>query len=227
MNFAKVKEKIFDLFFPKFCFGCKKEGSYLCQDCLATLEIFTSHQKFKNKNLNDLYFPINYENFLAKRLIKNFKYPPLIRELKKELSLIIVSHFLLLDKKPDFSNFVLVPIPLTKKKLKWRGFNQAEEIAKELAEFFRLPLISDCLIKVKETKDQTELSEDERKENVKGIFFVKNKEKIAGRNVLLVDDVFTTGATIEEAARVLREAGAKKVIGIVIAKASPGQDKLT
>jgi ComF family protein len=151
----------------------------------------------------------------------------LIKELKKELAFLIISHFLLLDKKPDFSNFVLVPVPLSKKKLKWRGFNQAEEIAKELANFLKIPLISDCLIKTKETKDQVELSEKERKENVKGAFYIKNKEKIAGKNVLLVDDVFTTGATMEEAAKVLKEAGSEKIVGVVVAKASPGQDKLT
>jgi ComF family protein len=223
----KFKEFILDLIFPKFCLGCKREGTFLCEDCFSILEISTSHQKFRGKNLADLYFPVNYENFLVKKLIQNFKYPPLIKELKKELSLIIFSHLLLLDKKPDFSDFVLVPIPLSKKKLKWRGFNQAEEIAKELSNFLKIPLISDCLIKIKETKDQVELSEKERKESVKGVFFVKNEEKILGKNVLLVDDVFTTGATMEEAARVLREAGVKKIVGIVIAKASPGQDKLT
>jgi competence protein ComFC len=223
----KFKEFILDLIFPKFCLGCKKEGTFLCEDCFSILEISTTHQKFKGKNLADLYFPVDYENFLVKRLIQNFKYPPLIKELKKELAFLIISHFLLLDKKPDFSDFILVPIPLSKKKLKWRGFNQAEEIAKELAEFLKIPLISDCLIKTKETKDQVELSEKERKENVKGVFFIKNKEKITGKNILLIDDVFTTGATMEEAARVLKEAGAEKIVGIVIARASSGQDKLT
>jgi ComF family protein len=222
----KIKEFILDLIFPKFCLGCKREGAFLCEDCFSTLEISTTHRKFNGKNLTDLYFPVNYENFLVKKLIQNFKYPPLIKELKKELAFLIISHFLLLDKKPDFSDFILVPIPLNKKKLKRRGFNQAEEIAKELAIFLKIPLISDCLIKTKETKDQVELSEKERKENVKGAFFIKNKEKIAGKNVLLIDDVFTTGATIEEAARVLKEAEAKKIVGIVVAKASPGQDKI-
>jgi ComF family protein len=222
----KGKEFLLDLIFPKFCLGCKKEGSFLCEDCFSTLEISASHQKFRGKNLADLYFPVNYENFLVKKLIQNFKYPPLIKELKKELALIIFSHLLLLDKKPDFSDFVLVPIPLSKKKLRWRGYNQAEEIAKELANFLKIPLISDCLVKIKETKDQVELSEKERRENVRGAFFVKNREKIVGRNILLVDDVFTTGATMEEAARVLKEAGAKKIVGIVVAKASPGQDKI-
>jgi ComF family protein len=223
----KIKEFILDLIFPKFCLGCKKEGSFLCEDCFSILDISTNHQRFKGKNLTDLYFPVNYENFLVKKLIQNFKYPPLIKELKKELALIIISHLLLLDKKPYFSDFILVPIPLSKKKLRWRGFNQAEEIARELANFLKIPLISDCLVKLKETKDQVELSEKERRENVKGVFFVKNKEEIFGRNILLVDDVFTTGATMEEAARVLKEAGAEKIVGIVIAKASPGQDKLT
>jgi ComF family protein len=223
----KIKEFILDLIFPKFCLGCKKEGSFLCEDCFSILDISTNHQRFKGKNLTDLYFPVNYENFLVKKLIQNFKYPPLIKELKKELALIIISHLLLLDKKPDFSDFILVPIPLSKKKMRWRGYNQAEEIARELANFLKIPLISDCLVKLKETKDQVELSEKERRENVKGVFFVKNKEEIVGRNILLVDDVFTTGATMEEAARVLKEAGAEKIVGIVIAKASPGQDKLT
>ena len=222
----KIKEFILDLVFPKFCLGCKKEGVFLCQDCFSILEVLTTHQKFKGKNLNDLYFPVNYENFLVKKLIQNFKYPPLIKELKKDLALLIISHFLLLDKKPNFFDFVLVPIPLSKRKLKWRGFNQAEEITKELSKFLKIPLISDCLIKIKETKDQVELSEEERKENVKNAFLVKNKEKISGKNILLVDDVFTTGATMEEAARVLKESGAKKIIGVVVAKASPGQDKL-
>jgi ComF family protein len=222
----KNKEFFLDLIFPKFCLGCKKEGIFLCQDCFSVLEISTTHQKFRGKYLDDLYFPLDYGNFLSKKLIQNFKYPPLIRELKRELALAIISHFLLLDKKPVFSDFVLIPIPLAKKKLKWRGFNQAEEIGKELAEFLKIPLISDCLVKIKENKAQVELSEKERKENVRGVFFVKNKEKIVGKKILLVDDVFTTGATMEEAARVLKEAGAKKIVGIVVAKASPGQDKI-
>lgn len=223
----KIKELLLNLIFPKFCLGCNKEGVFLCQDCFSTLEVSTTHQQLKLKYLDDLYFPVNYENFLVKKLIQVFKYPPLIRELKKELSLLIISHFLLLDKMPNFSNFVIVPVPLSKKKLKWRGFNQAEEIAKELSRFLKIPLSSDCVIKIKETKDQAELPEKERRENVKNAFFVKDREKIARKNILLVDDVFTTGSTMEEISRILKEVSAKKIIGVVIAKALPPQDKLT
>lgn len=225
MNFAKFKNLILNLFFPKFCFNCTREGDFLCQDCLFTLSISDVHKIFRGKNLEDLYFAIDYENFLVKKLIKNFKYPPLIKDLAKDLASIIITHFLLIDGRPNFSDFLILPVPLSKRKLRWRGFNQSEEIAKEISKFFKIPLISDCLIKIKETKDQVNLSEKERKENLKGVFSIQNKEKILGKRILLIDDVFTTGTTMEECAKVLKKAGTKEVIGIAIARAKPGTDK--
>lgn len=227
MNFARMKNFLLDLFFPKFCLGCNKEGNFLCPDCSSLLEISDSHKNFHDEILDDLYFPLDYDNFLVKKLILNFKYSPLIKELAKEISSLIINHFLLLDEKPDFSDFIILPVPLSKRKLKWRGFNQAEEIAKEIAKFFKIPLISDCLVKKRETEDQVNLSEKERKKNLKGAFFVQNPEKISGEKILLIDDVYTTGSTIRECAKVLKEARAKKVVGIVFARAKPGKDRLT
>jgi len=112
----------------------------------------------------------------------------------------------------------LVPVPLEKRKLKWRGFNQAEEIAKELSNFWEIPFILDCLIKVKENPPQVDLSEEERMENIKGVFQAKDEKEIMGKKIFLVDDVYTTGATMEEAARVLRATGAKEVWGITVAR---------
>ena len=216
-----------NIFFPKYCFGCQKPGTYLCEDCRACLEI-SQHQYYlnkktnKRKNLDDLYFSISYQNTFVKKLIHYFKYEPFIKELSESLTSLIIEHFCLLEKPPSFltnkTNFILIPIPLSVKRLKRRGFNQAEEIAKELTKFLNIPLISDCLIKNQETRAQTELNDKERKENVKGVFLVKNKEKIKNKEILLVDDVYTTGSTMEEATLVLKKAGAKKVIGIVIAR---------
>lgn len=225
MDSAKIKNFILDLFFPKFCFGCKKEGEFLCPDCLATIDISNYHQNSKTIYLDDLYCGVDYQNFLVRQLIKNFKYPPLIKELVKDLSILIINHFLLIDEKTNFSDFLLIPVPLEKKKLKWRGFNQSEEIAKEVAKFFQISLITDCLLKTKRTKDQVNLSEKERKENLKGAFFIKNREKILEKKILLIDDVYTTGTTMEECAKVLKKAGVKVVIGIVVARAKPGADQ--
>ena len=212
----KAGNFILEIIFPQFCFNCGIEGTYLCEDCKSILEITGFHQKYSAPNLKDLYFALSYNNHLSKKLIRRFKYEPFVKELAKPLSSLIIAHFQLMDNKPDFSGYSLVPIPLEKRKMKWRGFNQAEEIGKELAEFLKIPLVSDCLIKTRETISQVELPEDARKENVKGTFSVKNR--ISGKKILLVDDVYTTGATMTECARVLRESGAKEIIGIAIAR---------
>jgi ComF family protein len=235
MVLKKIINFLLEIFFPKFCFNCQAEGEYLCQDCQATLEIAKEHStSITSKNLKDLYFALNYQSPLIKNLIQKFKYEPFIKELAKPLSFLIIEHLQLLDNKPPFftlssinsqSEYILIPIPLDKRRLKSRGFNQAEEIAKELSSFLTIPLIADCLIKTKETIPQVELRAEKRRENIKGVFLVKNKNLIKDKKILLVDDVYTTGSTMEEAARVLKIAGAKEIIGIVIARAKAGQDR--
>jgi len=206
-----------DIFFPQFCLSCGREGNYLCQDCQGLLEISTFHRPHPVQNLKDLYIGLSYQNPLVKNLIQKFKYEPFVKELAKPLSSLIISHFQLLDNQPDFSEYILAPVPLSKKRLKWRGYNQSEELGKELADFFKIPLVFNCLAKIKETPPQMELEGEARKENVRGVFLVKNNELIRGRKILLVDDVYTTGSTMKEAAKVLKEAGAKKIVGIALA----------
>ena len=226
----KIKSFIIDILFPQFCFSCGREGEYLCEDCQATLEISGFHQKYPTQNLQDLYFAINYQNPLIKKLIQKFKYTPFVKELAKTFSSLIITHFQLMDNKPDFfypvrdrrssngAGFVIMPVPLEKRKLRWRGFNQTKELAKELSQFLKIPLIDDVLIKIKETHPQVELSDELRKENIKGVFSCQNSEKIRGRKILLIDDVYTTGSTMEECAKILKTAGTKEIIGIVIAR---------
>lgn len=206
------------MFFPKFCLSCQKEGEYLCQDCKAMLDISGFHQKYKTSNLSDLYYPLPYQNKFIQNLIKKFKYEPFVKELGFTLTVLIIEHFELLDQKPDFKDFILIPVPLAKKRLKWRGYNQAEEIGKHLAEFLRIPLITDILIKTKTTLPQIELAKEKREENIKSAFMVNPSTRLRARKILLVDDVYTTGATMEECARILKESGAKEIVGIAIAR---------
>lgn len=226
----KLKTFFVNLLFPKFCFGCQKEGKYLCQDCKSILDVLNFHQTFKTEEIDDLYFSTGYKNQLTKDLIQKFKYQPFIKELSLPLSSLIINHFQLLENPPLFykekMDFILIPIPLQKRRLKWRGFNQAEELAKNISEFLKIPLLSDILVKEKETLPQVKLSNKERRGNISNSFFCKNKKKILGKKILLVDDVYTTGYTMKEASNVLKESGAKEVIGIVIARAMPGEDNI-
>src|SRR4030042_6794048 len=223
-----IKEAALNLFFPKFCLSCQKEGNYLCQDCFSTLDILeyqyclckkaqrlTEGDKCRfccHKKLNGLYFATDYQNQLLKKLIHQFKYEPYVKELAEPLASLIITHFKLSSKIPQFNQgWILMPIPLSVKREKKRGFNQAKEISKELSRKINLPLVNDTLFKTKETLPQVELEEKSRMENPQGAFAVKNKEYIKDKKILLVDDVYTTGATMEEAARVLKNAGAKEV----------------
>lgn len=254
------KTFLLDLFFPKFCLGCKKEGSYLCQDCRSLLEICEFNyclcdknsllppnsskgkcQRCQNKKLSGLYFALPYnlpalpagqaggrqEKSLTKKLICQFKYQPYLKELAETLASILIEHFVISQKNTNeiWNNSVLIPVPLDKNKQKSRGYNQSEELAKELAKVLKIPVISGYLIKTKSTKPQMELSKEEREKNLLNVFSINLKSggvsdtpPLSGKKVFLVDDVYTTGSTMEECARVLKDAGAKQVWGIVIAR---------
>jgi competence protein ComFC len=237
----KIKDFSLNLFFPKFCLGCQKEGTYLCGDCRALLDISQFNYCLCNKNplrlppdqksgkcpkcqdkkLAGLYFALPYkEKDLTRKLIYQFKYQPYLKDLAETLASLIVEHLILSNKNTEeiWRNSGLIPVPLDKKKLKARGYNQSEELAKELSKIMKIPVISGNLIKIKPTKPQMELSKEEREINLKDAFQIKNPADLAEKKMFLVDDVYTTGSTMEECAKVLRKAGAKQVWGITIAR---------
>ena len=222
-----LKNFLLDLFFPKNCFGCQMEETHLCEDCISTLDILNFHQKFKTENLDDLYFALSYKNKslkyehrLIKKLIKRFKYSPFVKDLSQPLSSLIITHFKLCENPISFiqekGDFIIIPVPLSQKRLKWRGFNQAEEIAKNLSIYLNIPIFNNILIKNKETSFQSEISKEKRKRNLLNTFDCS--EGISDKRILLVDDIYTTGSTMEECSKILKKAGAKEVIGITIAR---------
>lgn len=112
----------------------------------------------------------------------------------------------------------LVPVPLHPKRLRWRGFNQSRELARLLSARRGLPMVQQGLVRVRRTTPQMELKREARAENIRGAFQAR-KEFVAGRSVLLVDDIMTTGSTLEECARALVAAGAARVDVLVLARA--------
>jgi len=157
---------------------------------------------------------------LTRRLIYQFKYEPYVKGLAKPLADILLEHIARTGNATQevWQNSILVPVPLQKAKLKARGYNQALELAKELGHSLHVLTVSDALIKIKKTKPQMQLNAKERADNLAGAFAIKNPEAVQGKKVFLVDDVYTTGSTMEECARVLKQAGAKQVWGIAIAR---------
>jgi len=121
----------------------------------------------------------------------------------------------------DGESWLVVPVPLHKRKLRQRGFNQSELIAR--AALKRHPvaakLNTKCLIRQRETVPQAGLTRHQRRKNIRGAFAVSDAEAVRGRDILLIDDVFTTGTTISECARVLRRAGAATVYAATVARA--------
>jgi ComF family protein len=158
---------------------------------------------------------------IIQKAIKKLKYK-FIYDLGEDLVELFLS-FCGEDKA--FVNFCLnpevylVPIPLHPVRLKWRGFNQAELLGKMIAKNLDLPFWPDLLTRVKLTRPQIELNKEERETNIKGAFSVGDKGAAYPRpSVLLFDDVWTSGATLKEAAKVLKRAGAQKVWGLTLAR---------
>ena len=153
-----------------------------------------------------------YKDTLAEA-IKLFKYKKKIH-IGKALAEEVMKRFS--KENPPVS--LLIPVPLHPKRLREREFNQSAIIASVISSRFEISMLTDVLLRQRYTKPQVELGFRERKENVEGAFTIQNKEAIKGRNIILVDDVFTTGSTVNECAKVLKKNGADKVYVVTIAR---------
>lgn len=231
---------LLDFIFPKYCVNCKKLDSYICPNCFSFLSFdipntciicnrhsidgLTHPSCTSRYSINGVFSSIAYKG-VAKKLFYNFKYKPYLLDLKSFLSDIFFEGLI---QKEEFNlalaeNPIVVPIPLFHAKLKSRGYNQSEVLAKELAVRFNFKFF-DILERVKNTKSQFKLKREERKENVKGAFALSKRfdldqgRTLTGKSMFLIDDVLTTGSTLMEATNILKRAGAKKVWGITLAK---------
>lgn len=214
-----VINSILDFIFPVDCISCKKQGGYLCTECLNNL------QEAERESLKWIFPIYDYRDPIIKKAIWLLKYKNK-RKITKILSEALyprileeLSEITLLE---NFHNPILIPIPLAPKRKKERGFNQAELVCQHLAKLDasnkNFTLITNVLIKPKDTIHQAHIhNRKDRLENLLGSFSVKNADLIKNRNIILIDDITTTGATLSEAKKVLREHGAKKIIAFTIA----------
>jgi len=217
----KILQKIFgaakELFFPRKCFFCSKYGDLICADCTALLDVSPVHRPDRGKKyLADIYSACSYENRRAQKIVHALKYDPFIRELAQPMAQIIAGHFALCGENPK--DCFLAAVPLAKKRFRERGFNQARALAEELAKIWQIPIAGRCLEKPRGTRRQAELSQSERRNNLRNAFVCPDTASVKNKNIVLIDDVVTTGVTMEECAKVLRRAGAAKVTGVCFAR---------
>jgi ComF family protein len=214
----KIIYAILEILFPAGCYFCKKPGNYLCEDCKTLLEISPVHQPNRSTTfLDDVYAAGDYKNRFIKKMVMCLKYEPFHRALAAPLAGLVGDHFRLAEKNIDRSA-IIVAVPLAQKRIRWRGFNQARAIADELGKIWQLPVSDNALIRTRETKIQADLDRKGRRENIKGAFICPDNSSIIDKTVYLIDDVFTTGATMEEGAKILKRHGAAIVIGIAVAR---------
>ena len=112
----------------------------------------------------------------------------------------------------------IIPVPISDKRRKERGYNQSEIIAKEIAKKVNIEYQNKCLFKYKDIIEQSKLNKQQRQENIKDVYVLKNKHYIEGKKLLLLDDVYTTGSTVNECCRIIRQANISSIDVITIAK---------
>lgn len=164
--------------------------------------------------LDGLTVGFKYEGIM-KKLITKFKYK-LVKDLVDDVVELMVSlgDFRALER----DEWIVIPVPLHKGRMKSRGFNQSEEIGKRVTSEFGWELNPKILVRTRYTTPQMSLSQLERIQNVKGAFsLVGESQKTKGKSLLILDDVWTTGSTMRECAKVLKRSGAKKVWGLAVA----------
>lgn len=210
--------RILDLIFPRKCLACRAEGGYVCEQCWSLVKLRRFQQcpvcrrrsdrgfSCCDGDISRLVVTAEYRRGdILSRLIVQFKYKFAL-ELAEKLGALLKIF------AGEFEGFLIVPVPLDKRKMRQRGFNQAEILASYLGPVF------DCLEREYKPVHQAGADRAARLGNLAGLFGMRVGFSVLGRKVLLVDDVATTGTTLSECARVLREAGASTVAAIVLAR---------
>lgn len=239
-NFLSFFWNVFlETIFPWHCCFCKKETQHypLCQNCQENIIInhfficphcnktiidLSENCCSSKESLDVLGYASSYQNPILKQVIHVFKYQRIV-SLQKPLSNLMIKYLEKTKSLPILKqkDILLISIPLHFKKQKQRSFNQSELLTKNIASYFKFPTDFNILIRIKNNPSQAKTQGFiKKKQNVKNIFEISKKQThlIKDKWIILIDDVYTSGATMQEAAKVLKQNGAKKVIGLVLAK---------
>lgn len=232
----KINTFILDTLFPVHCLSCGKEGEWVCSQCLGNVSLLdfqicpkceiqitqggiTCPKCKENYPLDALVTVARYKEHDMEKIIHAYKYQS-AREIAPILGLLMTKVYLKQTLPiPD----IILPVPLHPRRLRWRGFNQSsllgQHLGLNLTVGMPVPFYTNILLRTRYTSPQMKIKNyHKRKENMINAFSIKPNADIKDKKILLVDDVATTGATLLECAKVLKQNGAKKVYAIVIAR---------
>ena len=216
-----MREIILNLIYPNVCGICDKIcKESLCKKCELKLEAYKIACLKNYKNAEKVYFDycinmLKYESIIREKII-DYKFNERTYLYKTFAKIILKDEKIcrFLKERCD----IIIPIPMHKYKKRLRGYNQTELIAKELSNTLKIPINTKILIKKKNNKTQSTLTKSERTKNVKGAFEALDIENIKNKEILLFDDIYTTGNTLNECSKILKKVGAKSVITLTLAK---------
>jgi len=207
-----------EILFPSRCIGCNIKDEILCPNCVDRLQLA---ERPTEENIMAVY---DYRDPVVKKAIWKLKYyhhPHLGKKLGELLYESFLEEINLLQMFSLGSPILIIPVPVSRNKRKLRGYNQSEIIARnfcKMAERNIFQIKSNIVFKKLNTIPQARLTNrNKRLQNIKGAFEIKNKELVRGKTIIIIDDVTTTGGTITEIMKILRKAGAKKVLGFAVA----------
>lgn len=213
-----IFQKLLDLIYPQVCGICGKLNSKsICNKCRIKLE---KEYKFQTDN---------YEDDLSKNFIEHnyfFKYQNEIRSLilalkfqEKPYVYKTITYFLK-NMQKSFENLkkydIMIIVPISNQRKKDRGYNQSELVAREISKIINIPIAKNILFKTKNTIPQSSLNKQQREKNAKGAYGVANITKLYNKKILIIDDIYTTGNTVNECANILIKKGTKRAnIGVL------------
>lgn len=214
MNFIN---SALDYFFPPICGMCGEiNENYICNNCYENIKKIKKCviNEYNNRNFSKHLYIFKYEGIIRNKIIE-YKFEDK-GYLYKMFAKIILS-----DKKT--CNFikkydVIIPVPISKKRKKKRGYNQSELVANEIAQKLNQDIWTDIIIKKKDNKPQSELNKLERIKNVEDIYEINKPIEVKNKKVLLLDDIYTTGSTVNEIARKLKQNQTQEIGVITLAK---------
>ena len=213
--------KILDYLFPNHaCFACGREINVsetknFCDECVATFKRNDGVKTGKTLNAGFAPFFYTYDNDGLGRIIMDLKYGG------NSLAARPLAKFMADALSPKITYDFMVPVPLSKNRAKQRGYNQSELLAQGVHEITQIPIRTDIIERIRNTKPQKNMTHAMRRENQKDAYKILDRPEIKDKTILIVDDVMTSGATAEEIARMLKLGKAKRVDAVAVAVVAP------